>query len=301
MRVGSASRHVPAAAAAAAAQRAPCRLPARRAVVALAAAAEAAQPAPLTIPRGPSETVQQAAAACKRAFEAGVLRQRVELLLPLIGATDLDDWPGGIRQQFKAAQPMVEELLKELKKLPGLEGRLSSRIIDDGDAVAAWEGDKLAAVLFPTGETLGEVRKIAEANKDRLVLIINPQWNIKGNVVSDLGIFPWQRKANEELVNSFTEAYILKQLRMNSDDVRLLSSYPAPWQVNLSRPDAPSQNECVAQRVERPSYKELEAVLRGVEWSMSSKPLGERLQYEAAFINNSLKTPPQQQQQPPKE
>lgn len=31
--------------------------------------------------------------------------------------------------------------------------------------VAAWEGSKLAAVLFPTGETLGEVRKIADARK----------------------------------------------------------------------------------------------------------------------------------------
>lgn len=60
---------------------------------------------------------------------------------------------------------MVEELLKALKALPGLEGPLSARILDDGDAVAAWEGARLAAVLFPTGETLGEVRKIAEARK----------------------------------------------------------------------------------------------------------------------------------------
>lgn len=60
---------------------------------------------------------------------------------------------------------MVEELLRELKKLPGLEGRLSARILDDGDAVAAWEGGALAAVLFPTAETLGEVRKIAEARR----------------------------------------------------------------------------------------------------------------------------------------
>ncbi len=60
---------------------------------------------------------------------------------------------------------MVEELLRELKKLPGLEGPLSARILDDGDAVAAWEGRQLAAVLFPTAETLGEVRKIAEARR----------------------------------------------------------------------------------------------------------------------------------------
>jgi len=45
-------------------------------------------------------------AAAVRAWQAGIRRQRVELLLPLIGATDLDDWPGGIRQQFKAALPM---------------------------------------------------------------------------------------------------------------------------------------------------------------------------------------------------
>ena len=47
-----------------------------------------------------------AQAAAVRAWQAGIRRQRIELLLPLIGATDLDDWPGGIRQQFKAVLPM---------------------------------------------------------------------------------------------------------------------------------------------------------------------------------------------------
>lgn len=31
------------------------------------------------------------------------------------------------------------------------------------------------------------------------------------------------------------QTYILKQIRMNSDDVRLLKSYPAPWQVRARR------------------------------------------------------------------
>ena len=53
----------------------------------------------------------------------------------------------------------------------------------------------------------------------------------------------------------------------------------------------------MAQREQRPSYKELEALLRGVGWSMSSKPLGERLQYEAAFLRKSLDSP----QQPPQQ
>ena len=41
--------------------------------------------------------------------------------------------PGGIRQQFKAAMPMVETLLKKLKVQPGLEGRMNAEILDDGD------------------------------------------------------------------------------------------------------------------------------------------------------------------------
>ena len=47
----------------------------------------------------------------------------------------------------------------------------------------------------------------------------------------------------------------------------------------------------MAQRDSRPSYAELEAVLRKVEWSMSSKPLGERLQYEAQWVRRSLDSP----------
>jgi hypothetical protein len=56
--------------------------------------------------------ISQAVTAIESAWQAGIKRQRVELLLPLIGATDLDDWPGGIRQQFKAAAPLVEGMLR---------------------------------------------------------------------------------------------------------------------------------------------------------------------------------------------
>lgn len=66
--------------------------PAARSTRCQAAAASEAGQSPLPIPRGPQETVQQALAACTKAWEAGVKRQRVDLLLPLIGATDLDDW-----------------------------------------------------------------------------------------------------------------------------------------------------------------------------------------------------------------
>lgn len=54
----------------------------------------------VAIPQTPDQQVQQAVAAVDAAWRAGVKLQRLELLLPLIGATDLDDWPGGCDMTF---------------------------------------------------------------------------------------------------------------------------------------------------------------------------------------------------------
>lgn len=51
------------------------------------------------LPRSPREQVTQAAEAVRRAASSGKELFEVEFNLPLIGATDLDDWPGGVRQQ----------------------------------------------------------------------------------------------------------------------------------------------------------------------------------------------------------
>ena len=52
-------------------------------------------------------------------------------------------------------------MLKELKKATGLDGRLTGSILDQGDAVGAWQSDSMAVVVFPTAETL------KQANSDR--------------------------------------------------------------------------------------------------------------------------------------
>ena len=52
---------------------------------------------------------------------------------------------------------MVESILKGLKGMTELQGPLQASIWDQGDAVGAWLGDKLIAVVFPTPETLPQV------------------------------------------------------------------------------------------------------------------------------------------------
>ena len=44
----------------------------------------------------------------------------------------------------------------------------------------------------------------------------------------------------------------------------------------------------------RPSYKEIEALLRTLPWTKSSMPLLERVQSEARFIQSTLEPPPGQ-------
>ncbi len=47
---------------------------------------------PLQVPTSAEATVEQATATVLRAYNEGILRQRIQFLLPLIGATELDDW-----------------------------------------------------------------------------------------------------------------------------------------------------------------------------------------------------------------
>jgi hypothetical protein len=249
---------------------------------------------PSKLPSSSNDIVDQAFASIKASWEAGAKRQTIEIVLPLIGATDLDDWPGGIRQQFKAATPMIERMLRQLKKLPGLEGPLSATLLDDADAVGAWVGENLALVVFPTAETLNKIRKLADERPNSLFILVNPQWTTEGQVISDFGILPWVKKAAYEFIDTFTDGYCIKNLRINGDYVQWLYVKESGWQVNVLQ--GPNQSTVILQGKVRPSYKEVEAKLRSLPWSMSSKGLFERIQAEAEFNRKSV-----QQGAPPKE
>jgi hypothetical protein len=56
-------------------------------------------------------------------------------------------------------------------------------------------------------------------NAPELVLIVNPQWETRGNLVSDFGF--GQRKADaERFIASFQPTYCIKQLRIYGDSIR---------------------------------------------------------------------------------
>eukprot|EP00878_Enallax_costatus_P004249 GHUV01004479.1.p1 GENE.GHUV01004479.1~~GHUV01004479.1.p1 ORF type:complete len:280 (+),score=96.82 GHUV01004479.1:219-1058(+) len=242
--------------------------------------------APIRIPSTPDLQVNQAVAATEAAWKDGVRLQRIELMLPLIGATDLDDWPGGIRQQFKAAAPLVESVLKQLKAKAGLQGPLGVEIWDQGDAVGAWTGDKLAAVLFPTADTIKKLQQLVDKQQE-LLLIVNPQWELQGNLVSDFG-FGSRKEASLKLVESFVPTYWFKQIRVSGDDLRVLRAHPNKWQVHVVTRDG--SDTLLSSFDEQPSYAELQKALRAWPQAATNKSLFERIKDEVQFIQDTAQT-----------
>eukprot|EP00250_Pteridium_aquilinum_P034650 c7880_g1_i1 orf=136-1098(-) len=252
-----------------------------------AASSSSGNPRQFSVPSTVEESIEQALSACKQARRDGLTRLQLELLLPLIGATDLDDWPGGIQQQFKAAMPVVSSLFGGLidGQDPAQENVINNYILDDGDAVGVWESKKVALVLFPNADCLEKIKSLDSINNDRPLLLVNPQWQ-GGQVISDFG-FGAQRKSREEFVASFNTVYYLKQLRILGEDVRVLKCYPGNWQVFVV--DSRGSSDCIAVEEDRPSYNKLQDLLRSREGSKAGQNWFGRLLGELKFNQDSLK------------
>ncbi|KAL4420712.1 hypothetical protein ABPG75_010368 [Micractinium tetrahymenae] len=225
----------------------------------------------ISLPQSKEECVAQAAQASLRAWDDGIRRQAIELLLPQAHSSEDDGWPGGIRQQFRVAKPMVESLLLRLKEHSGLEGRITAELLDEGDCVGAWQSERLAAVLFPTADTLPDLRRIDDAlSGERLTLVINPQWQTQGQVISDFGIGR-ARKAAERFVAAFEEVYYLRRVRVFGDDVRIMRCYPGQWQVHFV-PASPREERVLLSCEDRkPTFQRLIELLKEVQGSRNSK------------------------------
>jgi hypothetical protein len=85
-------------------------------------------------------------------------------------------------------------------------------------------------VLFPTADTVDKLEKLNKAKPTRPLVVVNKQWNVGGNIISDFGIGPWKAR-REKFVGQLEDVYCLKQLRVLGENVRILFSYGGKWQV----------------------------------------------------------------------
>lgn len=104
-----------------------------------------------------------------------------------------------------------------------------------------WQGDKIAAMIFTTTEYAATLQDMAQTRRAaaRAVLNINPQWSLKGQVVSDFGLGT-QARARKEFVERFALVFHQSSVSVFGDRVAMLRAYPGRWHMFYCKPSSPA-------------------------------------------------------------
>ena len=231
------------------------------------------------MPTSPEMMVRQCASAVAAARASGIARQRVELQLPLIGATELDDWPGGIAQMAEACEPLARGVLERLDGGDG--GAIERTVIDAAEGTsllylssADGASSDAAALVFLT-EELATSRTVADfvgGMGERAVILVNPRWPARRDAPAALG--------------AFAPTYALRRVVARSKTVNVLGAHAAEWQC-FRELDAPGEFERLPwDAPERePTYREVERLLGPAD-------MGAQLRDSFSFIRDTLSPPP---------
>jgi Domain of unknown function (DUF1995) len=223
--------------------------------------------------------VKQCASAVSAALGDGIVLQRVELELPLIGATDLDDWPGGTRQQLVAAVPLVSQLLTELA---GSSIPVARTSLDDSDGVALFTTSAHRVVTFVTADTLDQVKDLLQ--KDRgLCVFVNAAWKD-----SDFGWGPFVQRELKDFAGSLQETYSLRKMRIRGQQLRVVRAYPSAFTVYAMGLDGGKADEIMCTSPTRPTYADLELAINKLgKRSIANSDLLTRANAELDFNKRS--------------
>lgn len=169
----------------------------------------------LPIPYTFDEMVRQASTAMRDAYDAGITRQVLRVLLPRVSSSAQlgqyfesdavpgnsnfqqqeqillappdETWQGGIMQLYRAAAPTAQQILKSLSTIGGVPPRnmVEDRSMDESgvDGVGLWmtraarPQDDVSCFVQPSQETIASIEAISrQAGENRLVALLNPQW-----------------------------------------------------------------------------------------------------------------------------
>ena len=132
-----------------------------------------------------------------------------------------DDEDEEADDEEEADEPQPPQQQQQQQQSQSGPPRIYGRRIDDGgglsDPVGLLNvvGGGASAVVFPTADTLGELRRLDEVYKTmgQPLLLVCPQWIMEGKLVSDFGFGPWRRRA-ERFLDKFALTYRLVERRV---------------------------------------------------------------------------------------
>ena len=220
-----------------------------------------------------------------------MLRQRVALELPPVFASGLDDWPGGVRQQYTvlAECPLpdggtfMSTVLDGASGGVSVAGERSKTVLDLGDAVVEHVSEQAWTVSFPTADTLRTVRQAAEIcdRQGTACVLVNPQWSAQGSqVISDFGVGPWAAQAYDFL-DSFEPVFVFRKARLEGRQVAVLRAYPGDFEAFvIQSPEDGGDVHLGSFGARDPTFDDLKAALERMFGPIS---VFERLRMEAEW------------------
>ena len=158
------------------------------------------------------------------------------MLLPIIGATELDDWPGGARQMMEAASPLASDLLRQLDP-GGKPAVINESVIDKSDGVRAIMSvcdearNDACTILLPSADTVDALKGIdGQVGDSRDMVLVNAQWKRRSD-------FPFFGRGKQvDFAERFVPTFHCSNLMVEGEQVRMLRCYPHDWRVFLLIP-----------------------------------------------------------------
>ncbi len=258
----------------------------------------------LSPPVTETELVQQIQSTVNRAYAAGYTRQIIRCPLPRSRASqDLgrlyeasssssydnilavpdESWQGGIMQLYRAAGPLAESVLRGVTANPaGLPPRVrEDRSVDESgvDGVGLFmtecadPSEDAIAFVQPSQETIDAVRDLSGQAKDRLVMMMNPQWrdvddaldtaSKSGGIFASLAGFLGGKggtlKTLDEL--NFKPTYTFEGYICKGSNIRLLKTWETEYHVFIEKDDSDEYLFVGCAGEQRPSYQDVDKML----------------------------------------
>lgn len=169
----------------------------------------------------------------------------VELPLPVTGGTELDDWPGGIKQKYSTLRPMLKVAFQFLNFSADA---INAQEFMDGengfeDGIGIWKYQNINICCFPTTDCIPEILKRMQEHKAELDLISklgSPKQNPVFVMVNpQFFLDPMSKEESKSFLRGCSTVYELTSLNMRGDGLAgtmpvrgiLVREYPGKYRV----------------------------------------------------------------------
>jgi hypothetical protein len=132
----------------------------------------------LLVPKTILGMITESASSILEARKNGLPLVSIEFPLPITGGTEVDDWPGGIKQKYNTLRPLLVEMMKLIKFSPS-EINKTDFLGEFGeeDAVGLWQNNDIRICCFPTSDSINALRELQKwSDTSTTTVIVIPQF-----------------------------------------------------------------------------------------------------------------------------